>query len=248
MPPKGSFDRAGATIRRCGCCSRPACCASDADRRQDGAGRWFVKGDPTEGALVVLAAKARLADRSETRTSAPAHRGISVQLRAQAHDDRAPRCRTDASRLHEGRARGRAGALRIGAERQRSRSRSTTPSARAAAGGQRDDGAGRAARARRSRTRSLPPADRYDEETVETRSDVPRARRHDGSAARRGEGGRRGLPPGAHPPGHDHRRPQAHRGRGGHGGRHLPRGRQGADRRRARPGWTTRRSRRSSSR
>ena len=36
----------------------------------DDAGRWFVKGDPTEGALVVLAAKAGLRQR-ETRTSAP---------------------------------------------------------------------------------------------------------------------------------------------------------------------------------
>ena len=36
----------------------------------DDAGRWFVKGDPTEGALVVLAAKAGLRQ-DETRTAAP---------------------------------------------------------------------------------------------------------------------------------------------------------------------------------
>ena len=36
----------------------------------DDAGRWFVKGDPTEGALVVLAAKADLQPR-ETRMNAP---------------------------------------------------------------------------------------------------------------------------------------------------------------------------------
>jgi P-type Ca2+ transporter type 2C len=42
---------------------------SDATLNDD-AGRWFVKGDPTEGALVVLAAKADL-EQSATRTSAP---------------------------------------------------------------------------------------------------------------------------------------------------------------------------------
>ena len=36
----------------------------------DDAGRWFVRGDPTEGALVVLAAKAGL-QQDETRTTAP---------------------------------------------------------------------------------------------------------------------------------------------------------------------------------
>ena len=43
--------------------------ASDAELVQDGA-RWFVKGDPTEGALVVAAAKAGL-KQAETRRSAP---------------------------------------------------------------------------------------------------------------------------------------------------------------------------------
>ena len=42
---------------------------SDATLNDD-AGRWFVKGDPTEGALVVLAAKASL-EQFATRTSAP---------------------------------------------------------------------------------------------------------------------------------------------------------------------------------
>ena len=43
--------------------------ASDADLMQDGT-RWFVKGDPTEGALVVAAAKAGM-QQEETRRSAP---------------------------------------------------------------------------------------------------------------------------------------------------------------------------------
>ena len=44
-------------------------CCSDAVLSDD-AGRWFVKGDPTEGALVVLAAKAGL-QQHETRLGAP---------------------------------------------------------------------------------------------------------------------------------------------------------------------------------
>ena len=43
--------------------------ASDAVIGQDGA-RWFVKGDPTEGALVVAAAKGGFKT-EETRSSAP---------------------------------------------------------------------------------------------------------------------------------------------------------------------------------
>ncbi len=51
---------------------------------------WSVVGDPTEGALVVLAEKGGLHHRAGSRPRAPGARD-PLQLRAQAHDDRAPR-------------------------------------------------------------------------------------------------------------------------------------------------------------
>ena len=61
---------------------------SDAGLSND-AGRWFVKGDSTEGALVVLAAKAGL-QQQETRLECAEDRGIAFQLGAQADDHGAP--------------------------------------------------------------------------------------------------------------------------------------------------------------
>ena len=116
--PHGRGDRRGlrprarsrgrATTRRCSsCCGRGA--RQRRGRGQDGA-RLFVKGDPTEGALVVLAAKGGLeSERNGGRTE---HRRVSVQLRAQAHDDLHP-CRMAARRVHERRTRGGARTLRL---------------------------------------------------------------------------------------------------------------------------------------
>ena len=88
----------------------------------DDAGRWFVKGDPTEGALVVLAAKADL-QQSRDPDERTQDRGIPVQLGAQADDHRAPHARRSPSGLRERRPRGAAGALRVGGGRRTSDSR-----------------------------------------------------------------------------------------------------------------------------
>jgi Ca2+-transporting ATPase len=62
-PPLDSGDTAAQLMLQGGLLCSDATLAEDA-------GRWFVKGDPTEGALVVLAAKAAL-ESSATRASAP---------------------------------------------------------------------------------------------------------------------------------------------------------------------------------
>jgi magnesium-transporting ATPase (P-type) len=72
-------------------------------RLVQGADGWSVIGDPTEGALVVLAEKGGLHHRAEA-ARAPRLREIPLQLRAQAHDHRAPR-RRRARRVRQGRRR-----------------------------------------------------------------------------------------------------------------------------------------------
>ena len=64
-------------------------------------GKWSIKGDPTEGALVVLAAKAGLG-RDETREAISQDRGISFQL-GQKKNDHDPQDRgRQAQGLYEG--------------------------------------------------------------------------------------------------------------------------------------------------
>ena len=73
----------------------PACCATTraSSTAEDG---WTVIGDPTEGALVVLAEKGGLRHEQEAARS-PAPVRAAVQLRAQAHDDGPPRPPASAS-------------------------------------------------------------------------------------------------------------------------------------------------------
>ena len=73
--------------------------ASDARLRRD-EGRWHIEGDPTEGALVVVAAKAAL-EQATPSTSIPARRRNPVQLRAAADDDAARVVRSDVGRVLE---------------------------------------------------------------------------------------------------------------------------------------------------
>ena len=93
--------------------------ASDAVIGQDGA-RWFVKGDPTEGALVVAATKGGFKT-EETRRSAPRVEEFPFS----SERKRMTTIHCDAGRtgrrFHERRARGGAGAMRIVSERQRNR-------------------------------------------------------------------------------------------------------------------------------
>ena len=111
----------------------------------DDAGRWFVKGDPTEGALVVLAAKADL-EQSATRTGAPrvAEFPFSSERKRMTTVHRMPDGRHLA--FVKGRPRGSAGALRVGGRPERAAA-ARRRDAGAGACRQRDDGEGRAARA-----------------------------------------------------------------------------------------------------
>ena len=63
------------TIPACSCCSQAGVLASDAVIGQDGA-RWFVKGDPTEGALVVAATKGGLQDGGNAQATRRAWRNF----------------------------------------------------------------------------------------------------------------------------------------------------------------------------
>ena len=72
---------------------RAAALASDAhSARGEADGRWHIKGDPTEGALVVAAAKAGLV-KAELERQVAAHGRDPVHLRDQAHDHAACRAR-----------------------------------------------------------------------------------------------------------------------------------------------------------
>ena len=68
-----------------------AALASDARlvQRCDAGDGWDIKGDPTEGALVVAAAKAGL-DKDDLDAALPARARNPLHLRNQAHDHPAP--------------------------------------------------------------------------------------------------------------------------------------------------------------
>ena len=115
---------------------------SDALLSED-AGRWFVKGDSTEGALVVLAAKANIPQSRDADEHAEDCR-TPVQLGAQADDHRSSHARWPSPRFRERGPRGPAGAMCVGAT-----PRPATIAHRCGTGGnpgrKRGDGEGRAA-------------------------------------------------------------------------------------------------------
>ena len=168
--------------------------ASDAVIGQDGA-RWFVKGDPTEGALVVAAAKGGFKT-EETRRSAP---------RVEEFPFSSERKRmTTVHAMPDGRVVAfMKGAPEVVLERcasfQSGSGTAPLDDARAdeAAGGRTNRWPRRRLRVLGIAYRELPRADRYAEEEVEKDLVFLGLRRHDGSAARRGGGGGEGLPPGA---------------------------------------------------
>ena len=61
---------------------RVAALASDATLVRVAEGRWAIRGDPTEGALIVAAAKAGIGE-ERSRGPVPAHGGDPVQLGAE---------------------------------------------------------------------------------------------------------------------------------------------------------------------
>ena len=92
--------------RRCIETLRAAVLASDArSSASETTGSGSVRGDPTEGALIVAAAKAGL-HQAPTSTAVPARERDPVHLREQAHDH-AARDAGRRRRVREGRARGR---------------------------------------------------------------------------------------------------------------------------------------------
>ena len=71
--PQGEFTKNGAVVQPSGALAlllKAAALACDAHVEKDETGRWRVKGDPTEGALLVAAAKAGL-DKAELETRFP---------------------------------------------------------------------------------------------------------------------------------------------------------------------------------
>ena len=119
--PQGAFLRSGSPMEPSAVLLdllRAGTLASDAQIVQVD-GRWEVKGDPTEGALVVAAAKAGL-QKSELDSPVPAHPGDPVHLRDQAHDH-APRDAGWGDRLRQGRPRGDPGLLHAAGGRIRRR-------------------------------------------------------------------------------------------------------------------------------
>ena len=197
VPP----ERHARSIRptRCRRLLTAATLASDARIVHDASdGRWRVKGDPTEGALVVAAGKGRPAQ-VRPRHALASRRRDSVHVRNQADDD-AP-CRSRGrSRVCEGRTGGHPRILhapvddvgRGAARRGRTRR----------GGGRRPrPGRARAARPRRGLEAGRPARLRG------ARHDLARAGRHDRSSAAGGAGGHPHLRAGRHPRDHDHRRP-----------------------------------------
>ena len=182
---------------------RAAVLASDALLVQDEAdGQWRVRGDPTEGALVVAAAKAGV-DKRDARRRLPARERDPLLVGDQALHD-APRDAAERARVREGRAGGdprivHATAVGHGRDGARRGRPASAPGCGAAAGGRGDARAGGRSPVRRhARDRRA-------------RDDLPRARRHDRPAAARGEGGGPDLQGGRHQGGDDHRRSSGHR-------------------------------------
>ena len=189
------------------------CLASDATVSDDGA----VIGDPTEAALVVLAAK--LGDRRRGEPpDVPARRGGAVRLGVQVHGHRplAPVARRpDARRGGQGRPGRRAAALHARPRRSRP-DRPAGGHARRHRGG---DGAARRAGAAHARLRdAVPHAGRRGRpgrrpDVLRRGARVRRPGRHRRPAAAHRQGGRRDRAEGRHRGPHDHRRPRGDRER-----------------------------------
>ena len=107
MPPLvSSRSMAARRLHQPSACTNVTCGCSCSDTQlvpgKDGAGHgWDIKGDPTEGALVVAAAKAGLS-KDITRRRISAHAGNPVFIRNKAYDNPAPN-RRQPNRLRQGR-------------------------------------------------------------------------------------------------------------------------------------------------
>ncbi len=175
-------------------------------------GRYVVVGDPTEGALVVVAAKGRLpAERAPRLDEIPFE--SESRYMATLHADPRKGLAGDGSRLLRHRARRRRG----GAAR-----------ARGAARRGRGHGARGAARARQGVQARAEGAD-ASHPGRPARAHLPRAHGHDGPAPRRGDRGRAPLQDRRHPRRDDHRRPRRDRARHRARHRHHRAGRRSAD-------------------
>lgn len=190
---------------------------------QEQAGQWKIQGDPTEGALIVAARKAGLEQKklgarldrvgevpfsSERKLMSTVHSDTENETHLLVFTKGAPDVLL-----------GRCVRERVGAD-----ARPLTAERRAAILKANDELAGQALRTLGVASRELP-ADALEREEAgesleQAGDDLPRADRHDRSAARGGEGGgREGEARGDSSP-DDHRRPRENRGRDCHRIRH----------------------------